>query len=347
MTLDHLRALGPEGLHRFLTQPGALDSPELDALCAQKDARHALLYWFTDFELARAEAHRTGRPMLSLQLLGRLDDELSCANSRFFRTTLYPMREVAAELREHFVLHWHSVRPVPVVKVDFGDGRTLTRTITGNSAHLVLDRHGRPVDCLPGLLTPAAFLKAVRWARALARETDALAPSARTLVLRRRHRQARETNLRAWAVAVKVPQERDPAELERATVDWARLAGPVELDHAPALLERKYPTAEAAGARAMTKLRVEAPLLRALSNLERTYAEDSAKNTHLLHRQIHEHFEAAPPRDWQALSDWVYETIFLMPPEDPWLGLAPDDAWSGLEHGGLSRDERALSGVAQ
>jgi hypothetical protein len=241
MPIDQLRALGPEGLRRFLQRPGALDSPDLDTLCAQKDARHALLYWFTDFELARAEARRTGRPMLSLQLLGRLDDELSCANSRFFRTTLYPKREVSAQLREHFVLHWHPVRPVPVVKVDFGNGRTLTRTITGNSAHLVLDAEGRPVDCLPGLLTPAAFLSALRFAGALARETVTLSNAERRLVLARRHRHRREAMLRAWAVAIGLPQERDPADLERATRDWVALAGPTELNSAPALLERKYP----------------------------------------------------------------------------------------------------------
>ena len=48
------------------------------------------LHWFTDLRLASAEAQRTRRPILSLRLLGRLDEELSCANSRFFRKLLYP-----------------------------------------------------------------------------------------------------------------------------------------------------------------------------------------------------------------------------------------------------------------
>jgi len=78
--------------------------------------------------------------------LGKLDEELSCANSRFFRTTLYANTEVAKYLREHFVLHWKSVRPVPKITIDFGDGRKLERTITGNSIHYVLDTEGRVVD---------------------------------------------------------------------------------------------------------------------------------------------------------------------------------------------------------
>jgi hypothetical protein len=28
--------------------------------------------------------------------------------------------------------------------------------------------------------------------------------------------------------------------------------------------------------------------------------------------------------------DWIYETLFLMPPDDPWLGLSAPDAFSAL-----------------
>lgn len=63
--------------------------------------------------------------------------------ARFFRTTLYANTEVSAYLRQHYVLHWSSERPVPVATIDFGDGRKVTRTITGNSIHYVLDAEGR------------------------------------------------------------------------------------------------------------------------------------------------------------------------------------------------------------
>ena len=92
-------------------------------------------------------------------MLGNLTDEYSCANSRFFRTTLYSNPKIAALLKENFVLHWKSVRPIPVITIDFGDGRTLKRTVTGNSAHYVLDYRGRVVDALPGLYGPEAFAR--------------------------------------------------------------------------------------------------------------------------------------------------------------------------------------------
>jgi hypothetical protein len=91
----------------------------------------APLRWHESFDDARAEARRRGRPILSLRLLGRLDEELSCANSRFFRAMLYPDPTVQRVLENGFVLHWRSVRPVPVVTIDFGDGRSLVRTLTG------------------------------------------------------------------------------------------------------------------------------------------------------------------------------------------------------------------------
>jgi hypothetical protein len=128
----------------------------------------AMLDWFTDLDAAIDCARRTRRPIVSLRLLGRLDEELSCANSRFFRKLLYPDPQVNRVLREQFVLHWESVRPVPIVTIDFGDGRRVVRTLTGNSAHLVLDPRGRPVDVLPGLFDRETFLRLLAQARRFA-----------------------------------------------------------------------------------------------------------------------------------------------------------------------------------
>src|SRR5262252_3210898 len=113
--IARLRAAGPAGLQALLAAQPALAaataeiagpltpaqelfSKALDRIGAQRDDRFARLYWFTDLEAAKAEALRTGRPILSLHLLGRLDEELSCANSRFFRTALYSNAQVGALL---------------------------------------------------------------------------------------------------------------------------------------------------------------------------------------------------------------------------------------------------------
>lgn len=89
-----LRNLGSDGLHALLTelQPGAAplnkENPQwlrlsaaLDAVGGQRDCYASRLFWHKDFEAAKSEAQRTGKPILSLRLLGNLDEELSCANS--------------------------------------------------------------------------------------------------------------------------------------------------------------------------------------------------------------------------------------------------------------------------
>jgi hypothetical protein len=198
-----LRAAGPQGLDVLLEAYAAILAHEsavddglearvhaaLDAVAAQRHAASSRLYWYTDLEEAKAEARRTHKPILSLRLLGRLDEPFSCANSRFFRTVLYPNREVADVLRDRFVLHWTSERPAPRVTIDFGDGRRLEGTITGNSIHYILDAEGRPLDALPGLYGPAAFLRGLRRAEAVAGGYRTRHGAAREAWLREYHRQ--------------------------------------------------------------------------------------------------------------------------------------------------------------
>jgi hypothetical protein len=172
--ITRLREAGPEGLKALLHEHGtAIDAHHrgveagdprawrrlchaLDTVAGQYDSHATRLYWHTSLDTAKAAAKASGRPILSLRLLGRLDEECSCANSRFFRAVLYANADISKVLREQFVLHWQSVRPVPKVTIDFGDGRKLVRTLTGNSIHYVLDAHGHPVDALPGLYGPKA-----------------------------------------------------------------------------------------------------------------------------------------------------------------------------------------------
>src|SRR5262245_54033696 len=161
-----LRRAGPEGLRSLLARydanPDPALVPDIDAVAGQHDALWSRLYWYTDLEEARAAAKSQRKPILYLRLLGKLTDEYSCANSRYFRTVLYANGNVSQLLRDRFVLVWGSERPVPVVTIDYGDGRVLKRTLTGNSAHYVLDSDGRVIDVLPGLFDPVTFTQILR-----------------------------------------------------------------------------------------------------------------------------------------------------------------------------------------
>jgi hypothetical protein len=218
---------------------------DVDAAAGQRYATVSRLYWYTDLDAARSAARTLDRPILALRMLGRLDEDLSCANSRFFRTTLYANAEVGKLLRENFVLYWSSERPVPRVTIDYGDGRKLVRTTTGNSAHYVLDDAGRVVDVLPGLYAPAVFHAELTKSARLAYRVRKLAPAPRARALAEHHRR----------------------ELEAAAARFQAVAGTQFIRARGRLLARDELGASAV-ARAqratMSKMRVEVPDLAAI-----------------------------------------------------------------------------------
>ena len=229
--ISELRALGSAGLRSLLTvhakeinrhisNPLEPATPSwvrltaaLDAVSQQKDSYLSGLYWYTDLSQAEAAAKASGKPILSLRLLGNLSEEFSCANSRFFRTVLYSNREVSQILGERFILHWQSVRPAPRVIIDFGDGRKLERTITGNSIHYLLDPEGRVIDALPGLYGPAAFLRTLSQAEQINRSVSGLTIEARQPLLTNYHRAAVQAITAEWLEDAKLAGGKIPNSL--------------------------------------------------------------------------------------------------------------------------------------
>jgi hypothetical protein len=393
-----LRAAGPSGLEAFLTEHDAelkrdpsessgsasasrqIIKAALDRVCQQKDCWASRLYWHTDLERAKAAARESGKPILSLRLLGRLDEELSCANSRFFRITLYANEEISKLLRERFILHWQSVRPVPKVTIDFGDGRKLERTLTGNSIHYALDNDGRPLDALPGLYGPGAFLGELKRIEEIAARCRAAKTDAERRDLLRRYHAARIEELEAaWAAdiaraGIKNPPARKTSSANAATrnppraetaaraaitkmviVERPLLRG---ISIAPKSLD---PNAEDEAWAAIAALHAEGARLdqssralmrakspdryassdsfdRAANALERAIAEDTARNEYNLRRQIHDWFaRGMATDDLGALNDKVYAELFLTPSSDKWLGLFPEESFTGIENDGVRK----------
>lgn len=278
-----LRGLGPEGLAAALQyydkNPDPALQPLIDTVAGQRDAVHSRLYWYTDLDQALAAAQKLNRPVLSLRLLGKLTDEYSCANSRFFRTALYANRNVSAFLRDNYVPHWSSERPVPVVTIDFRDGRTLKRTITGNSIHYVLSPSGQVVDALPGLYAPALFLSTLQQAQYVARIADSSsAPKLASLgstdpVLRYHLRY----------------QQRQEDALLRSYEALGKAAGVVNVPAA------NKPNAADAAPRAMGKAVVEMPMLRQINP---EFAQ-----------QLADHADHADEATWNALAGRIVSSL--------------------------------------
>jgi hypothetical protein len=384
--IAELRSMGPPGLqtlmdqyrdeiNRHIANPTANDeqwqriSMALDTVAQQKNSYVAGLYWYTDLDSAKKASAASGKPILSLRLLGKLTDEFSCANSRFFRTVLYPNAEVAAALRERFVLHWQSVRPVPVVTIDFGDGRKLERTLTGNSIHYILDSEGRPLDALPGLYGPQAFLRGLSTAETLFKSLAGKNGQARDNLLNEYYGYQHGRAVSSWAVDTEKVRGKAPqgfvkviqpngdvlmvamlavtkvstegsilrgmamtTDLLRNTTDGPAWQAIAQLHSSDAMLD----------SRSISLIKRQNPALsdgnmaRLLRKFQELIALDTVRNEYVMHTALYTWFKGDPARDnVEKFNKKVYASLFRTPDSDKWLGLFSEDVYMALDNGGV------------
>src|SRR6185369_7013797 len=388
--IDELRALGPAGLQALMAQyqneidahiknPSAAPdeqwqriSAALDAVAQQRNSYVAGLYWYTDLDSAKKASKSLGKPILSLRLLGKLTDEFSCANSRFFRTVLYPNDEVSSVLRDRFVLHWKSVLPVPTVTIDFGDGRKLERTLTGNSIHYILDSDARPLDALPGLYGPRAFVRGLLNADSLFKSLAEKNEQQRNFLLRQYYGDQHSKISAAWTIdttkiggtvprGFQIVKGRDgdalsiaPLAFTKAITEttilramnmatdelgkitdeaaWKKIAAlhpsDAELDNRSlVLIERQNP-----------RLTVD-ELNHLIAKFQEAVALDTVRNEYLMHTKLYTWLMNDPVRDdVEKLNEKVYESLFLTPGSDPWLGLSSPEVYTALDNGGVKKN---------
>jgi hypothetical protein len=86
---------------------------------------------------------------------------------------LFSKETVAQFINSHFEPIWESVRPVPIVHIDFGHGTVLTRTLHGNILTSVCDSEGHILDALPGIYAEKEYLHQLDQLRLLARYVGA------------------------------------------------------------------------------------------------------------------------------------------------------------------------------
>lgn len=72
---------------------------------------------------------------------------------------LFSDERVRELLNNQLIASWEMVRQVPKVKIDFGDGRVLERTLKGNTVLYLCKPDGSVIDAYPGVYTPDDFLQ--------------------------------------------------------------------------------------------------------------------------------------------------------------------------------------------
>ena len=380
-----LRAMGKDGLESLLvkyageiqkfgetgnaTENWKRIAAAIDTVAMQRDAYASHLYWYTSIEHAKAEAKRTGKPILSLRLLGNLNEEFSCANSRLFRSILYSNAEIAKYLSENYILHWKSVRPAPKVTIDFGDGRKIERTLTGNSIHYVLDANGQIIDALPGLYSPQAFLKFVTDAKAandmpveprMTRKGQYAAFRKKTFykIVNERERNVRAAKItlvepKAPVAAVPTAIEAAPRAMAKMIVtseisildsvsdgfskyrgqldfgDWQKLAAL----YAP---NSKIDASGLAFIKRQTHNTItEEQFAGLVKKLEEFAALDTTMNDYMFRTRVYGILSENNNDNLEKINERIYAEIFLTPRSDEWLGLYSPDIYTALDGNGI------------
>lgn len=112
---------------------------------------------------------------------------------------MFSQKRVADFINQSFEPVWESVRPVPIVRIDFGDGNVLTRTLHGNILTSICTPDGLVVDALPGIYTENAYVAALQRLLVPARGLQGVATVKRDAIVRAYHRQEIVQQARAAA----------------------------------------------------------------------------------------------------------------------------------------------------
>jgi len=218
---------------------------------------------------------------------------------------LFSRDDVAAFVNRNFEPVWESVRPVPTLKLDFGNGTVLTRTLHGNIASYVCTAAGEVLDALPGIYTPPEYLKQLNQFRLLANFVDQQGPEKRAARLREYH----EDRLEARKKQAAPPQFFNLADFSKGRIECGLKAMLVK---GGAVAPPAQPGA--------TPARPDLDKKEDLASWE-LLAKDTQLNETVRRQQIDEMILAAGLVTPDKLTRKLYKDVLHADLDDPYLGL--------------------------
>lgn len=221
---------------------------------------------------------------------------------------LFSHAETAEWIGGRFEAAWRTLRPVPVIRVDFGDGREVTRTLHGNVVTWVCTPDGEVVDGLPGLYDAATYRARLEEIAKVAARVADLTPAERRAAMDDYHR-ARGSA--AIARRADLSKSRIERPLERAVAPKRVLTMPTVVSSSKEAIERPLE-------KTLALPSAIGPVAQAIDPL----AEDTRRNEAERRPALHEVLLAAGPVRPDAVERRVYREILHADLDDPWLGLS-------------------------
>jgi hypothetical protein len=223
---------------------------------------------------------------------------------------LFSKDAVANFINHNFEPAWESVRPVPIIRIDFGNGKVLTRTLHGNIATYVCTAGGRALDILPGIYEPQTYLHSLNQFRLLHNyvvrsEDQGVA----------RLKEYHEGQVRALKENEAPPQFVNHAGLSKRMIEGGILAALVSGKEA-----QQWNASSPKTGNPSDKAQLES---KGDIASWRILAEDTRINETARRLQIHEMLATAGPVQPKLVTKKLYKEVLHADLDDPYLGLGP------------------------
>lgn len=228
---------------------------------------------------------------------------------------MFSSEEIAEYVNAGFEPAWVSVRPVPIVTIDFGNGHKVTRTLHGNIATSVCEADGKVLDILPGIYQPGEYRKQLEQFALLYRYGRGISFGQQLDSMTKAYHQHQLGRLKA----------EQPADVlvYNVVADFgkARIENPIKLVASTdaAKVKQRDPITGAIRVPGSNPPNTQPKAVGVAGWKE--LAEDTRINETIRRRQIHEKLAATGPVPVERVVKWLYKDVLHADLDDPMLGL--------------------------
>jgi len=213
---------------------------------------------------------------------------------------LFSDARIADYINAYFEPVWESVRPVPIVKIDFGNGTEVTRTLHGNISTYVCNSDGVVIDVLPGLYEPSAYMTHLDELRSETKNISSATDLTKAL------HDYHLAQLNSMPLRVMPPirdMRKGVVEMPLKKVITQNISSAPDV--VPLALKPEYPGIDMRSS-ALNQLIV-----------------DTISNEASRRRAIHSRLASSGPIQPKDLTKWLYKNVLHADLDDPYLGLGP------------------------
>ena len=230
---------------------------------------------------------------------------------------LFSNASISELINREFESAWESVRPAAIVRIDFGNGEVLTRTLNGNIATYVCLDDGTVLDVIPGVYDPHMYHERLqqalllhRWALERVAEGESLAT-----FLKQYHTEQ----------AAALRQHSEPkviVDLPGRPQSIIRVETGLKLVLKSALTGLRNRTRHPAGPADVPEYELPRDLASRVGRLTPDMlAGDTRYNESVRRLQVHDHLAANPDSRPAGMTKWLYREVLNTDLDDPHLGL--------------------------